>query len=58
MEIGAHGAPMVHVPCLAEMVPNQEPVRVITQPHSGAAAIVLVALLNQLAAVVEHAQVK
>ena len=57
MEIGAHGDPMVHVPCLVEMVPNQEPVRAITHRHSAVVVTVPVALLNQLTAIMEHAQV-
>ena len=57
MESGDHGDPMTHVPQLAEMVPNQEPVRVTTRNHSVAAVTVLVILLNQLAATMEHVQV-
>ena len=40
------------------MVPNQEPVRVTTQHHLEVVVAVLVALLSQLAAIMEHAQVK
>ena len=40
------------------MVPNQEPVRVITQHHLEVVVTVLVALLSQLPAMTEHVQVK
>ena len=58
METGENGDPTAHVPYLVEMVRNQEPVRVATQRHLGAVVIVLVAHLNQLAVIMEHAQVK
>ena len=40
------------------MAPNQEPVRVTTQHHSVVVATALVTLLNQLSAIMDHAQVK
>ena len=57
MESGDNGDPMTRVPQLAEMVPNQEPVRVTTRHHSVAVVTVLVILLNQLAVTMEHVQV-
>ena len=58
METGANGGPTAHVPCLVETVPNPELVHVVTQHHLGVVGTVLVALLNLLAVVMEHVQVK
>ena len=58
METGANGDPTAHVPCLAETVRNQEPVRVITLRHLVVVMTVLVALLNQQGVIMEYAQVK
>ena len=41
-----------------ETVVNQEPVCVIIHRHWGVVVTVLVALLNQLAVIMEHAQAK
>ena len=41
-----------------ERVLNQEPVRVVTHRHLEEVVTALVALLSQLAAIMEHAQVK
>ena len=41
-----------------ERVLNQEPVRVVTQLHLEVVVTALVALLSQLAALMEHVQVK
>ena len=41
-----------------ERVLNQEPVRVVTQRHLEVVVTALVALLSQLAAIMDYAQVK
>ena len=58
METGANGIPTEHVLWLVERVLNQEPVRVLTQRHLEVVVTALVALLSQLAAIIEYAQVK
>ena len=58
METGANGIPTEHVLWLVERVLNQEPVRVLTQRHLEVVVTALVALLSQLAAIMEYAQVK
>ena len=58
MEIGVNGTPTALVPCPAETVLNQEPVHVVIHPHQGVVVTVLEALLSQLVAIMEYAQVK